>query len=178
MAYVKPQFLCQDMPLTFQMVNILQDDLYEGWLQFAKWHGTREYQALNFGIAATPPPGLLYGAHNDKRIPRVTARTYGVSLSSGSISSPSLVATVPGVLGEVTRQDVGVIDVRVFLTDYYAVCTPFGSTLAGALRFVEPTAIYANQGATPALRFELFEMVSGAFVPADFDFVAHIYGTP
>jgi hypothetical protein len=43
---------------------------------------------------------------------------------------------------------------------------------------VEPTAIYANQGATPALRFELFELVGGAFVPADFDFVAHIYGTP
>jgi hypothetical protein len=178
MAYVKPQLMCQDMPLTFQMVNLLQTNLEEGWLRFGRWHGTREYQVGSFGIATTPPPGLLYGAHNDKRIPRVTARAYGVSLSSGSISSPSFVSNVPGVLGQVTRQAVGVVDVRVFLTDYYAVCTPFGSGLAGALRFVEPTAIYANQGATPALRFELFEMVGGAFVPADFDFVAHIYGTP
>lgn len=181
MAYVKPQFLVQDMPLTFQMVNVVQDDLFDGWLQFAKWHGTVESIINPFGIGGvTAPPGVAYGSHNDKRIPRATVRLNAATVSSGSVSSPVVVTSTPGVFGGALRQQVGVIDVLVNLTEYYADCTPFGDGLAGNLRFVIPTSIYPNQGATAALRFELFELnaTSGAFEPADFDFVAHIYGTP
>lgn len=181
MAYVKPQFLVVDMPLTFQMVNVVQDSLFDGWLQFAKWHGTQEQLVNAFGIGGVPPaPGLAYGSHNDKRIPRATVRINASTLSSGSVSSPIVVTSTPGVFGGALRQQVGVVDVVVNLTEYYADCAPFGVGLSGNLRFVIPTSIYANQGAAPALRFELFERnaTSGAFEPADFDFVAHIYGTP
>jgi hypothetical protein len=181
MAYVKPQFLVQDMPLTFQMVNVVQDSLFDGWLQFAKWHGTVEPLVNSFGIGGvSAPPGLTYGSHNDKRIPRASARIFASSLSSGFVSSPSVVTSTPGVFAGALRQQVGVIDVRVNLTEYYADCTPFGVGLSGNLRFVIPTSLYPNQGATGALRFELFERnaTSGAFEPADFDFVAHIYGSP
>lgn len=181
MPYVKPQFLVQDMPLTFQMVNVVQDDLYDGWLQFAKWHGTVEPLVNSFGISGVPaPPALLYGSHNDKRIPRATVRIYASTLSSGSVSSPIVVTSTPGVFGGALRQQVGVVDVVVNLDEYYADCTPFGVGLSGNLRFVVPTSIYPNQGAVGALRFELFERnaVSGAFEPADFNFSASIYGTP
>lgn len=180
MAYVKPQFLCQDMPLTFEMVNVIQDCLYDEWLQLAKWHGTRETLTNSLGIGGVPPPpGLLYGAHNDKRIPRVTALVQAASLSSaGSLSSPSIFVGDPGILRQAVRVDVGVVEVDVALTEYFAECTPFGNGLAGNLRIVTPSTIYGNQGATPCLRFELRELVAGAFVPADYDFVAHIYGTP
>lgn len=182
MAYVKPQFLVQDMPLTFQMVNVVQDSLYDGWLQFAKWHGTQEHLANAFGITGVPPPpGLLYGSHNDKRIPRATIRVFASSLSSGNVSSPQVVSSVPNVIGAVLRQQTGVVDVIINLTEYYAECTPFGVGLSGSQRIVTPTSIYPNQGAAGALRFTCLELdggTTGSFVEADFDFVAHIYGTP
>ena len=182
MAYVKPQFLVQDMPLTFQMVNVIQDSLYDGWLQFAKWHGTQEYLTFGgAGIGVTPPAGTLYGAHNDKRIPRATVAVSASTVTSGSFSSPSVLTSVPGVIGRVLRQGVGVVDVEVLLTEYYAECTPFGDSLGGAMRIVVPTSIYPNQGATAALRFTCLELdggTTGSFVETDFDFVAHIYGTP
>ena len=182
MSYVKPQFLVQDMPLTFQMVNVIQDDLYDGWLQFAKWHGTQEYLTIPGGIPVglAVPPALLYGAHNDKRIPRAAIRVYGSSLS-GSVSSPSVLTSVPNVFGRVLRQGVGVFDVEVNLSEYFADAVPFGVGLGGNLRIVTPTTIYPNQGAAGALRFTCLELdggTSGSFVETDFDFVAHIYGTP
>lgn len=181
MSYVKPQFLVQDMPLTFQMVNVIQDDVYDGWLQFAKWHGTIEPRVNSFGIGGVPPPpGLVYGSHNDKRIPRATIYVNAATLNSGSVSSPSVLSSVPSILGPVLRQDVGVIDVAVNLTEYYAECAPFG-TSGGNLRIVVPTTIYPNQGATATLRFTCLELasgLSGSFLETDFDFVAHIYGSP
>ena len=182
MSYVKPQFLVQDEPLTFQMVNIIQDDLYDGWLQFAKWHGTQEPSVGPFGIGGvSPAPALLYGAHNDKRIPRATVRVFASTLSSGSVSSPQVVSSVPSIIDAVLRQQAGVVDVRVNLSEYYAECVPFGDGLGGNLRIVVPTTIYPNQGAAGALRFTCLELdggTSGSFVETDFDFVAHIYGTP
>jgi len=182
MSYVKPQFLVQDMPLTFQMVNVIQDDLYDGWLQFAKWHGTQEPLVGPFGIGGPPvAPSLLYGAHNDKRIPRATIRVFASTLSSGSISSPQVVSSVPNVIGAVLRQAVGVVDVVVNLSEYFADAVPFGVGLGGNLRIVAPTTIYPNQGAAGALRFTCLELdggTSGSFVETDFDFVAHLYGTP
>lgn len=189
MAYVKPQFLVQDMPLTYQMVNVIQDDLYDGWLQFSKWHGTLEplvasiagLQGANVG-GVVVQPGLLFGGHNDKRIPRATVRVFMSSLSSGSISAPQIGTQVPGVIGgPVLRQGPGVADVRINLTEFYAECTPFGDSLGGAMRIVVPTSIYPNQGAAGGLRFTCLELdggTTGSFVETDFDFVAHIYGTP
>lgn len=181
MSYVKPQFLVQDMPLTFQMVNVVQDDLYDGWLQFAKWHGTQEYLANSFGITGAPPaPGLVYGSHNDKRIPRATIYVNATTLNSGSVSSPSVLTSVPSIFGPVLRQETGVVDVVVNLSEYYAECTPFGES-GGNMRIVVPTSIYPSQGATAALRFTCLELasgLSGSFLETDFDFVAHIYGTP
>jgi hypothetical protein len=178
MAYVKPQFLCQDMPLTFEMVNVIQDDLYDEWLQFAKWHGTRETLTNSLGIGGVAtPPGLLYGSHNDKRIPRATVLVQASALSPVG-AAPSFFVGEPSILKRVVRVDVGVVEADVALTEYFAECTPFGSTLAGALRIVTPTSIYGNQGAAPKLRFECRELVTGVFTLTDFDFVAHIYGTP
>lgn len=181
MSYVKPQFLVQDEPLTFQMVNVVQDDLYDGWLQFAKWHGTQEYLTNSFGLTGAPPaPALVYGGHNDKRIPRATIYVNAATLNSGSVSSPSVLTSVPSIFGPVLRQETGVVDVVVNLSEYYAECTPFG-TSGGNLRIVVPTSIYPSQGATAALRFTCLELasgLSGSFIETDFDFVAHIYGTP
>jgi hypothetical protein len=181
MAYTKPQMLCRDEALTYQAVNIVQDNQYEGWLQFAKWHGTQEYLTGPFGIGGVrPPPALLFGVHNDRRIPRAAVQFLAASFSSANVALPNPVSSSPEVLGQVTYQSTGVIDVVCNLTEYYAECTPFGVGLSGNLRFVTPTSIFPSQGTRGSLRFELFELngTSGAFEPADFDFVAFVYGAP
>lgn len=179
MAYTKPQLLCQDMPLTFQMVNTIQGNLDNHWLLFSRWHGTRETSSGFGGVAVTPPPAYLYGSHNDKRIPRVVISVSNLVVSTGvAQTQPTVVRGMAGIIGPTQYQGAGVLDVTVYLTDYYAVCTPLGDGLAGALRMVIPTSIYGSQGATPALRFESYEHDGTNFVPADFDFVAHIYGSP
>ena len=170
------------MPLTFQMVNVIQDDLYDGWLQFAKWHGTQEYLTIPGGIpiGLAVPPALIYGAHNDKRIPRAAIRVYGSTLS-GSVSSPSVLTSVPNVFGRVLRQGVGVFDVEVNLSEYFADAVPFGVGLGGNLaslrpppstRTREPPARCVSRASSSTVE------PAAASVETDFDFVAHIYGTP
>lgn len=181
MPYVKPQLLCQDMPLTFQMVNVIQDNLYDGWLQFAKWHGTAEQTNFNqVGIFSLPPPGQRYGSHNDKRIPRAALLVKGLTVTAGVAGVAPVVGSGGdvGVIGPSQRQGVGVLDVTVYLTDYYAICTPFSDALASPQRLVVPTSLFGSQGVSPVLRLESYELVSGAFVRADYDFTAHIYGAP
>jgi hypothetical protein len=178
MPYVKPQLLCQDMPLTFQMVNLTQENLYEGWLQFAKWHGTAETGAGYGGITTPAPPGQRFGAHNDKRIPRAVVRVENLVVSVGSTPGVPFVVGgggEAGVIGPATRQGVGVLDVEVYLRDVHADCTPFSDALASPQRFIIPTFIAAVSGSV--LRFESYELVSGSFVRSDFDFTAHVYGS-
>ena len=88
--------------------------------------------------------GAHLRAHNDKRIPRAAIRVYGSTLS-GSVSSPSVLTSVPNVFGRVLRQGVGVFDVEVNLSEYFADAVPFGVGLGGNLRIVTPTTIYPNR---------------------------------
>lgn len=180
MAYSKPQLVCQDMAVSYQAVNIAQTDIDTAWLQFGLRHGTLEDLIGPNGIVfSTPPGGLRHGVHNDVRIPRATVAVTAASLSSGVVSSPSLQGNEPQIYSRPRRVDVGVIELEVSLSEYYAEAWPKASGgVGGPVRLVVPISIFANQGALPVLRFELYEEQGGAMTPADFDFWAHIYGSP
>lgn len=185
MAYVKPVLVCQDMPVTFQQANVAQQNLVEEWLQLTLRHGWIEPApplALGpYGVSgvSAPPPLTRYGRHNDKRIPRAAVRFDGAT--AGLFSAPNAVGTPQDVLGQPRVVATGVLDVPVLgLSDFYAETTPFGVALSGPLRLVVPSTITATQG-LPTLRFELYQQDSGgvgAFLPADFAFVAFVYGSP
>ena len=71
------------------------------------------------------------------------------------------------------RRGVGVFDVKVNLSDYFAdAITIRGGTLAGNLGIITPTTIYPNQNcrrAALALTSRLDGRTSSSFVETDFD---------
>lgn len=186
MPYVKPQLVCQDMPITFQQVNTAQDNLTEEWLQLTLRHGWEEQFPIPTGIAGAGGVAIStrrltrrYGQHHDARIPRVMARVSAAAIGSTG-ASVVVQSGEPGILGAPVRLSTGVFDFPVLgLADFYAHCVPFG-TSTGAMRIVTPTSIFPSQGRA-VLRFELYQQDSGgvgAFLPAEFEFTAAIYGTP
>jgi hypothetical protein len=187
MPYAKPVFVCQDMPITFQQANLAQQNLQECWLQLTLRHGWEE--PLQFppvpgfpgGGASINPPRLTrrYGQHNDVRIPRVVVRVQGAAIGS-TFASVVGASGEPGILGAPVRLSTGVFDFPVLgLFEFYGEATPFG-TSAGAQRLVTSTSVFPAQGRA-VLRFELYQQDSGgvgAFLPAEFDFTAAVYGAP
>lgn len=186
MPYVKPQMVCQDMPVTFQQVNTAQDNLTEEWLQLTLRHGWEEQfqvpaaaKAAVGVVISTPRLTRRYGQHNDARIPRMMVRVSAAAIGA-TASSVVVVTGEPGILDTPARLSTGVFDFPVLgLAEFYAHCVPFG-TSTGFMRIVTPTSIFPSQGRA-VLRFELYQQDSGgvgAFLPAEFDFTAAIYGNP
>lgn len=179
MAYVKPQLLCQDEALSYQAVNTLQQDLDAHWLAFSLRHGTVELTSAGRGVFVPAPPTTRYGCHNDVRIPRATLAITGATLSTGLNASWVAQSNEPSVCGRPRRVDVGVVELEVSLTEFYAEAWPKASGgVSGPARIVVPVSIFASQAAQGALRCELYEEQGGVMTPADFDFWAHVYGSP
>lgn len=179
MAYTKPQLVCQDQAVSFQSVNTLQTDLDTHWLNFTLRHGSVELSSGPFGVVIEPPPTRRFGQHNDVRIPRASLAITGSALSTGMNASWASQSNEPSVCGRPRRVDVGVVEVEVSLSDFYAEAWPKASGgVGGAARLVVPISVFASQGATASLRFELYEEQGGVMTPTDFDFWAHVYGSP
>ena len=179
MAYVKPQLVCQDQAVSYQAINIIQNSLDANWLAFTLRHGAIETTNVGLGLLVRPPPSTRYGQHNDVRIPRATVAITGSRLSTGINASWGFQNSEPGIVGPAQRVEVGVVEMEVGLSEFYAEAWPKASGgVSGPARIVVPVSIFPGQNAKSVLRFELYEEQGGVMTPTEYDFWAHIYGTP